>query len=240
MARRTEKTSGKVGPVVFFTLGDKNHTRSAPRKFKQTNPTKKAASVFGNASTIGAALRPSLLEGLSLEPSNDIQTRFVSAIAEWLRAKEKNELDHKEIILAISDFQFNKLGGELNSKWKLPWNIHIPSGGSLQIDIPAFTPTLSIASPAGTISVICMIAAAGCGVNSKTFTGSAKMSFSVDQKQKEIPAQSILLEIPTPKDSILIVAASLKYMVSVNGKIKQTVNKKFMPSGVLGVLYIQM
>jgi hypothetical protein len=28
MARRIEKTSGKVGRVVFFGLGDKNHTRT--------------------------------------------------------------------------------------------------------------------------------------------------------------------------------------------------------------------
>jgi hypothetical protein len=45
-----------------------------------------------------------------------------------------------------------------------------------------------------------------------------------------------LLEIPSPKDSLIIVATSLKYMVQVNGKIKQTVNKKFMPSAVVGFL----
>jgi hypothetical protein len=45
------------------------------------------------------------------------------------------------------------------------------------------------------------------------------------------------LEIPSPKDSLLIVAVSLKYWVQINGKIKQTVNKKFMPSGVVGILY---
>jgi hypothetical protein len=219
-------------------LGDKNHTRSAPKKFTQTKPTKKAASVFGKASTIGAELRPYLLEGLSLEPSNDIQTRLVSALAEWLRAKEKNQHQLKEVPLALSDFKFNAIGGEFNSKWKLPWYIHIPEEGSLQIDIPAFTPALSIAVPAGTVSVNCLIAAASCGVNSKTFCGSAKTSFSFDQNQNKIPANSILLEIPSPKDSLLIVAAALKYMVKVNGKIKQTVNKKFMPSAIVGVLYI--
>ena len=67
MARRIEKTSGKVGPVVFYVKGNKNHTRSAPRKFNQTKPTKKAASVFGRTSTMGAAFRPSLLNGLSLD-----------------------------------------------------------------------------------------------------------------------------------------------------------------------------
>ncbi|HEY1870263.1 MAG TPA: hypothetical protein VGG71_04350 [Chitinophagaceae bacterium] len=237
MARRIEKTSGKVGPVVFFNLGDKNHTRSTPKKFKQTKPTKKAALVFGNASTIGAALRPALLEGLSLAPSNDIQTRFVSAIAEWLRAKQIGQHNNKEIVLALSDFQFNKLGGEFSKRWQLPWNIQTPDEDSLQVDIPAFIPVQSIAAPAGTVSIDCMIAAAACEVGSKTFCGNAKFSFRFEHDQKEIPAKSILLEIPTPKDSLLIVAASLKYLVQINGKIKQTINKKFMPSGVVGILY---
>jgi hypothetical protein len=188
MARRYEKTSGKVGPVVFFSLGDKNHTRSVPKKFRQTKPTKKAASVFGHASTIGAALRPALLEGLSLAPSNDIQTRFVAAIAEWLRAKEINQHNLKEIVLALSDFQFNKTGGEFNTRWKLPWDIQIPDEDSLQIDMPAFIPVQSIAAPAGTVSIDCMIAAAACEVGSKTFCGSAKFSFRFEQDQKEIPA----------------------------------------------------
>jgi hypothetical protein len=63
----------------------------------------------------------------------------------------------------------------------------------LQIGIPAFVPTVSVAAPAGTVSVDCLISAVSCGVNSKTFCGSAKTSFSFDQNQKEIPAHSILL-----------------------------------------------
>ncbi|HEY2348179.1 MAG TPA: hypothetical protein VGH64_04140 [Puia sp.] len=237
MARRIEKTSGKVGPVVFYSLGDKNHTRSAPKKFRQTKPTKKAALVFGKASTIGAALRPALLEGLSLEPSNDIQTRFVAAIAEWLRAKERDQHNNKEVVFALSDFQFNKTGGEFSRRWKLPWTIQTPDEDSLQIDIPAFIPAQSIAAPANTVSIDCMIAAASCEVGNKTFCGKANFSFHFEQNQKEVTAKSILLEIPTPKDSLLIVAASLKYRVQINGRIRQTVDKKFMPSGVIGMIY---
>lgn len=42
--------TGRIGNVVFYKRGDNYYARSVPAKVKQTEATKKSATLFGKAS----------------------------------------------------------------------------------------------------------------------------------------------------------------------------------------------
>jgi len=149
---------GRMGNVIHYKMGDKYYSRSAPKKYEQTDATKARAKVFGRASSIGALLRKNLSSVIPNSSDRKMQSRLVAEIFSWLQlvgnrpAAENNQPSFDFL------FSLNSEAPRLSSRWNVKVQVTNPSPDILQISIPAFIPNQAIKAPPNAVEVICKIA----------------------------------------------------------------------------------
>ena len=211
--------TGRIQNVVFYKRGDKYYARSVPGKVKQTKGTKKRATEFGKASRIGAGLRKQLLPVIPFPADNKMQTRLVSVLFQWLRSGY-NPVQPCYEVPFLNNFQFTE-GYSITERWKIPFLVTNPEPGMLELKMPAFVPAKAISAPAGTVSLKCNIAVAGCNVKTGIATGGASTSIIYDYNEVEVPEQKAELPVPTTGGSLVVTAIFLEYNL-----VKTDVRKK--------------
>jgi len=112
------------------------------------------------------------------------------------------------------------------------------AGDIKHFHLPAFVPRQCIVAPAHTKSVECTITGAAVHLQTKQATGACTASFNTPFDNKMIAAQEILLAVPAPTGSLVIVAVALRYMVGKGGNILPTENIAFMPSEIVAAMYV--
>ena len=228
--------TGRIKDLILYKVGDKYYARTAPGKVKQTKATKKRATEFGKASRIGGCLRQQLLAVIPFPGDNKMQTRLVSVLFQWLRSGYDPSKSCAPVPF-ISNFQFTE-GATITERWRVALEVTNPESGLLELKIPSFVPSRSISAPAGTVSVKCHIAVAGCNAESGVATGGFSTSIFYNYNEAEVPEQTVMLPAPTPAGSLLVTAVSLEYNFQKNGHLEKTKNKAFMPSGVVSAMYL--
>ena len=228
--------TGKIGPTVHYKLRNTYVSRSLPCKYKQTKATKARAAEFGKAAKAGATLRSSLTPIIPFPQDNKMQTRFVTALLEWMRSDEFGKTKIASELVLISNIQFTD-GTTLQQRWQSAYQVSFTSGGLLELSIASFIPKLSIKAPAGTVSVECKIAAASCMLDTSAVSGQYASTLNFNYDSTGIAAQTIQMPFTMHKGNIVIVAMSLDYMISQKGRLKKTTNTAFMPAGVIAAMY---
>jgi len=228
--------TGRIGNLIFYKQGDKYRIRTAPDKVKQTKATKKRAGEFGKASRMGASLRQQLLPVIPFPADNKMQTRLVSVLFQWLRSGYDPVL-HCDDVPLVNNFQFTE-GYSITERWTIPLLVTIAEPGLLELKIPAFVPAKAISAPAGTVSVKCNIAVAGCNVETGIATGGISTSIVYEYNETEVAERIVPLPVNTTAGSLVVTAISLEYNFIKNGHLEKTKNKAFMPSGVVSAMYL--
>jgi hypothetical protein len=75
-------------------------------------------------------------------------------------------------------------------------------------------------------------------IKNKVATGSSVHAFTIPYDDIEIPAQNIQLPFPTPAGSLVMVAVSLTYYVFNKRELAPTNQVAFMPSAIVGAMYV--
>ena len=228
--------TGRIKNTIFYKTGDKYYVRSVPAKVKQTKATKKRATQFGKASGAGKCLRQQLLSVIPFPADNNMQTRLVSALFQWLKPTPDNLPQPCDPVPYVSTYQFTQ-GYTVHERWKVALAVACSFPGTLELKIPAFVPDKSISAPANTVSVKCNISAAGCNVKNSVATGGYSTSLLFDFNDTLVPEQIISLSLPTAAGSMVVTAISLEYNFVKNGHLRKTVNKAFMPAGIVSAMY---
>jgi hypothetical protein len=227
--------TGRIQNLVFYKRGDKYYARAVPGKVKQTKATKKRATEFGTASRMGKCLRQQLLPVIPFPADNNMQTRLVSNLFQWLRSGY-DPVVPSDPVPFVSSFQFTE-GYSITERWRVPLQVTNPGGGMLQLTIPAFAPAKSISAPAGTVFVKCIIAAAGCHAENGIATGGFSTSLDFNYNEEEVPKQIVSLPVPTPTGSLVVTAISLEYYSLKDGHPQKNAKKVVMPAGVVNAKY---
>lgn len=231
------KFSGKIGAVVGYQLNGKQVMRALPKEYTQTRATKRSASLFGKASTLGASIRNPLLDLIPFPSDNKMQTRLSTSILRWLRENEKTPPESGSHISFIENFQFNEAGPGLSDRWKVIPEVDVSVKGKLEIKIPSFVPVFSTAAPQGTSSLILDFAAVSCSLKTGMALGSEIQRMQLDYNNKETVPSTVTLTIPSPKGIILVAALSLKFMVTRKLGLLETEDPKYKPSAILTAMY---
>lgn len=227
--------TGRIQNLIHYKRGDKYYVRTAPFKVKQTKATKKRATEFGKASRAGRNLRRQLLPVIPFPADNKMQTRLVSALFQWLRSAY-DPVKPSNIVPFVNNFQFTE-GYGITERWRVALQVMNPEVGKLELKIGAFVPVKSISAPAGTVSVKCNIAVAGCDVESGVPTGGISTSIVYPYNESEMPEQIVSLGVTTPAGALVVMAISFEYHFLKNEHLTKTQNKAFMPSGVVSAMY---
>ena len=164
-----------------------------------------------------------------------MQTRLVSALFQWLSSGYDSE-QHCDDVPFVNNFQFTE-GYSITERWMIPLLVTMAKPGLLELNIPAFVPVMAISAPAATVSVKCNIAVAGCNVETGVATGGISTSIFYDYHEAEEPEKVVSLPVATSAGNLIVTAISLEYNFIKNGHLEKTINKGFMPSGIVSAMY---
>ena len=84
----------------------------------------------------------------------------------------------------------------------------------------------------------CNIATGGYHLKSGTGTGGFSISLNFNYNDEPVPARIISLPTPTPSGSLIVTGVSLEYYFTKNGQLQKSMNKAFMPAGIVRVMYL--
>ena len=228
--------TGKIGNIIFYKRGDKYYARSVAGHTRQTKATKKRATEFGKASRAGKILRQQLLPVIPFPADNKMQTRLVSDLFSWLRSGF-DPGQPCDPVLFLNNFRFTE-SDTVAERWRVSLEVTKTGDGMLQIKIPAFVAAKNILAPAGTVSVKCNIATGGYHLKSGTGTGGFSTSLNFNYDDEPVPGQTILLPTPTPSGSLIVTGVFLEYYFNKNGHLQKSMNKAFMPAGMVKGMYL--
>jgi hypothetical protein len=227
---------GRTGNIIHYRIGDKFYSRAAPRKFKQTKATKRRAGEFGRASGLASNIRAQLVSVIPEPADKKMQGRLVATVFQWLSG-QSNHADNSTPG-ELDRFSFTETGRKIRERWRIAFKLKSAVSGQLQIEIPAFVPKESIKAPSGTVSVLCSFALGVCDKESGTQHGNFSMQQKYEYNTEQTEKQIITINLPTPKSSLVVMAASLEYTIMKEGKLKTNRNKAFMPAGIVDAILL--
>lgn len=233
----TVQLTGRINNLVFYKLGDRYCVRTVPQHVKQTKATKERGKQFGIAARSGKAVRQQLLQVIPFPSDNNMQTRLVSAIYQYIKSPAGTAPASNNELPFISGFRFTD-GYTINERWDVALTVNRDAAGTLQLNIPAFVPVKDISSPAGTVSVTCNISAGGFDRATGIATGGYSTSLHFDYNDIEIASQAVSLPIPLEPASVIVTGVYLQYNMIKNGQIVQINKKAFMPAGIVSAIYL--
>jgi hypothetical protein len=230
--------TGRIGNLIFYSMYGKKYVRTMPGRVRQTKATKAKSTEFGRASTIGASIRRGLSPVIPDYADQKMQRRLVSVVFQWL-----NRLGEVKSIPGfqprdLSDFSFLEKGSSIRGRWKVGVQISQPSTGLMQVRIPAFIPNKAFEAPINSVSVKCKIAMAAIDVKSGTLLGKSFNEIHFDLDSKSVAAQTLPVNLPTPKGSLIVTGMKLDYLKSNNDYIQPNTNKAYMPSEIVDAIYL--
>ena len=228
--------SGKLGNNIYFIRNKKNYVRSAYQRRERaaSNPR---CILFSRAARMCRSLRQQMLPVINLPKGNVMYTSLMSSLLKWIRFAD-NPLLHKNEQLHCFDNCTFTVGNHVRNIWNIPVKVTRASKGLVQLKIPAFIPELHIKAPAYTAFVECKIVVAGSLASDGSATGSYSATLRLDYNGKRVPEKIIKMNMPAPKGALIVTAMSLEYTTCKNGLMEKCTDKKFMPAGVVNVLYV--
>jgi hypothetical protein len=225
--------SGKVENVVYYKRSGTYIARTIAENVKQSIATKIRSRNFGIASSAGSALRSLLLPVLPFPKDRKMQNKFAGAIARWLGLNNISDLLPTDSLPYVNHFDFNE-STSIKERFKIPIDVTKPSANLIEVNIPAFIPTLCIAAPAHTESVELTVTVASCDLQNGVALGSFTSKINIPYNDTLVNARAISLGVPTDAGSLVITALSLSYLLAGE---KKNSNAAFMPASVVDVRY---
>jgi len=230
--------TGRIGNLIYYNRDGKKYVRTIPDSVRQTKATKKKATEFGRASAIGASIRRGLSPVIPNSRDQKMQTRLVSMVFQWLNQLEKVKSVSGSQPLDLGSFSFMEKGISVHRRWKVNLQINHSPAGPLEAKISGFTPNKAFEAPANSAAVICRLAIATIDVVTGTLLGEFYNEMGYDLNSKPVAAQTLPVNLPTPKGSLIVTAMKLDFMKSINGHQQPNTNKAFMPSEIMDAIYI--
>ena len=68
--------------------------------------------------------------------------------------------------------------------------------------------------------------------------GGFSTSLNFNYNGEPVPEQIISLPTPTPTGSLFVTGVSLEYFLNKNGHLQKSLNKAFMPAGIVKAMYL--
>src|SRR4051812_232198 len=99
--------TGRIGNTIYYKMGDKYFTRTAPRKYKQTKGTKSKAREFGRASVIGKLIRANFATIIFNPKDRSMQTKLVGQIISWMKIKQMPSKAEDVQFADLRNFKFS-------------------------------------------------------------------------------------------------------------------------------------
>jgi hypothetical protein len=232
---------GRVGPVVYRTVGNTSIAQIKAAKVSQTFATKESAVEFGLASNTARAIRKALFP-LTYTVDGRMINRLNTAVLNCIKAAEgmkKGERDlHDGDLRYLEGFQFNK-NSPLDQVLKVRPVAELDANNRVMVHIPAFQQKGGLQRPAHSYGCILrlMLVAVNFREDYYEYCGYTDIDLGIGTNFAGHDWQP---EAVVPEGSILMLTASLHYL-GASGMVEQPVSmntKAFSPAEIVAAFKI--
>ena len=231
------RVSGRIGPVIFYFVGDKFYSRAAPGKIKQAPKTKIRSTNFGIAARAGKALRCGLRNALPNTKDRQMQSRFSGAIAKWLALQSVKTVTPAEDIPGLYRFQFGGLWA-FEETFRVLFTVNIRHNEAIEIHVPSLIPVEAMKGPRDTISVDCTFAVAVCDLATGMPLGNNLIRWNIPYNTASQPAQTFTLSCPQAAGSLIVITGGLRFNVLKGGVPFVSDNPSYVTCSVIKSWYV--
>ncbi len=230
---------GKVGNVVYRTVGDMRIVQARPARIRQTLSTKESALEFGLASNCGRILR-SLYASFTCYSDGRLLNRMNTALLKVLKDTEKSrgERDlHDGSPQHLQGLQFN-INSPLTEMLAVRPICSMEDGG-IRVQLPAFNMSEDLQLPKHTKNAVLRLMIAAISFREGYYEYLDYKDIPL-QYGKVIPEQEWLSDVALPAGSIVLVSASLHCfgMNGIDGEPLSLNGKEYSPAEIIGAYKI--
>lgn len=221
----------RVGNISFYERMGVPCVRMIRKDIKQTKATIVSSTLFGKGSALTKTLRNLLLPVMAYPKDQDMQCRFREVARKCLQAGLLQKDQPIDKLPFLTGFEFNP-GSGLTEKLRIEWQVTKTENG-LVLNIPELNPIKKIIAPACTQSILWRVTAAAVHLTSHSAAGCRSAELSMPYANTTVEQNQLLLELPPVKDSIVVLAVSIKYVVLKKGQQQLVTDKRWMPAGIV-------
>lgn len=229
------KLHGKVGNVVYRTVGDMRIVQARPARIRQTLSTKESALEFGLVSNCGRILR-SLYASFTCYSDGRLLNRMNVALLKVLKdtGKSRGERDlHDGSPQHLQGLQFN-INSPLTEMLAVRPICSMVDGG-IRVQLPAFNMSEDLQLPKHTKNAVLRLMVAAISFREGYYEYLDYKDIPL-QYGKVIPEQEWLSDVVLPAGSIVLVSASLHCfgMNGIDGEPLSLNGKEYSPAEIIG------
>ncbi len=226
---RQLKRTGRKHRMIIYKREGVALARAFPTRVKRSRKTTDASHIFGWAASRGKTLRQ-LLIPLFHFPKKRMHVHFATRLKESFETNDHHIRSIK--VSRLKHFSFNDIA-EIRRHWRIELSCK-QHENQIEIRIPSFVPRHSFKAPARTTSIECIFAAACIRMFDGIAIGHHHMSVTLPYDNFPCLAQVVSLPMPMEEGCLVIVGASLTYILSNN---KKEMRPEFLPSSVIDAWY---
>ncbi|HEY1025156.1 MAG TPA: hypothetical protein VGE26_08335 [Sphingobacteriaceae bacterium] len=232
MARQTGiiKLRGTLGGITFYRTsqdGDLAREKGGVDATRiATDPafarTRENGAEFGRAGAAGKLLRKALRNLLQNAADRRVTSRLTQEMVKVVKADATSERGLRNVLDGelelLTGFEFN-INGKLSTTLFAAYVATLDRvTGEAKVTIPAFTPTLGIAAPAGATHFKINIAAAAIDFELGTIESLTDSTDVEELSNVALAAQDLSVNLPVNSTHPLFLALGIEFFQEVNGQ----------------------
>ncbi|NEU09198.1 hypothetical protein GZH53_12800 [Flavihumibacter sp. R14] len=204
---------GTIDNLIYYKWMDKYCIRTTPKQMRQSEATKRAAKVFGIASSRSKIIRQLLAPALTDPNDKILHSRLRNALIAAL--SRSNEEAESTATHPLKGFSFND-SLPLSEGIKFPIRIFPEDSTKIKIEIAAFDPQSTIVAPAGTTRVQVDFTIARFSFDDMQAFRSEFATLNIAFTEALEPPRVLDLEDPGDEPGVLMIVAALSYWKDSN------------------------
>ena len=225
---------GTLGNITFFKSKDgymaKQKSEVSADKIA-TDPvfqrTRENNAEFGRAGKGGKLLRTAFRSLLQKTSDGRMIGRLTASMMDVIHEDDVNPRGLRNVIdgeaLLLEGFDFN-INGKLSTALFAPYSVTLNrTTGAVSVNVPSFTPSDSIAAPAGTTHFKISIAAGDIDFEAETFNADSGETAYIAWNNASAAAIDLSLNVPAASTHPIFVLLALEFVQDVNN-VKYTLN----------------
>lgn len=224
------KLQGTIGDVSFYKSKDGYLAREkggVDGDRIKNDPafarTRENGSEFGRAGKAGKLIRTAFRPLILKTGDSKLTSRLTKQMLKVIQADTTNPRGERTVdagdLELIQNFDFN-INGRLEATLYAPFDVVVDrAAGTATIDIPAFTPTNSLAYPQGATHLRMVAAVSEVNFDTEEFTYNSGQSADMEISAVEVAASQLALAFNANSEDTLMVVFGIDFYQSVNGQM---------------------
>lgn len=240
------KLKGTLGDITFYKTADGYVAREKggiDKKRIESDPafqrTRENGSEFGRAGKGGKLIRMALRTLMRDAKDGRVTSRLLKVLMDIIKTDTTNERGLRALqngeLGKLKGFDFN-INGKLDTSLYTPYTVSTDrAAGSLQIQLPAFTPNIGIEAPEGTTHFKLVAAMSELDFENNAFVFDGSESGILPWNAEEIAALDLIASVTANSTLPLLQVMGISFYQEVNGQMYPLKNGAYNALNVIGI-----